>query len=256
MSKSKNGRGKGKRIIRQKALPTPVFARKVKIVMAKQVEKKTCTYNSNVTAFNQQINSTGDCLRLMPIITQGTAENQRIGNEIKLKSLNIRGVLTFTLGQTTAANTRIGVRVLILKAKRYMDWNASASDFGTNYTKLLEGSTTGFQGSLADFNTPINRDYFTVVSDKRFYMSQSTQQSGIATPGQPQVSQTTKFINMKIPYSRRNIQYDQDFNNGEPLNYPYMMVVGYSKLGGEVADGAGASYLTLQYNTTATYTDQ
>ena len=254
MSKSKNGRGR-RRVIKQTAKPTAIFARKVKIVMAKQVEKKTCTYNSNVTAYNQQLNAVGDCLRLMPLIAQGTAENQRIGNEIKLKSLNLRGVLTFTLAQTASANTRIGVRLLILKAKRYMDWNASASDFGTNYTKLLEGSVNGFTGSLADFNTPINKDYFTVVADKRFYMSQSIQAGG-ATPGQAQISETTKFINMRIPYSRRNIQYDQDFNSSEPLNYPYMMVLGYTKLGGDVADSGATTYLTLQYNTTATYTDQ
>jgi len=235
----------------------PSLVKTIKKIIAKDVETKTVVFNSNATAFNQQINSAGDCLRLMPAIANGTAENQKIGNVIKLQSLNIRGVLTFTLGQTTAPNTRIGVRMWILRPKKFNDWNAGSLDFGTSgYTKLLEGTNLGFQGLVSQFNAPVNHDYFSVVMDKRFYMSQSTQQSGIATPGQPNITNTTKFVNFVVPYSRnKKLIYDQDASVDEATNYPYFMVLGYCKLDGSAADAPGASYLTFQYCATAKYED-
>ncbi|ALE29607.1 coat protein [Lake Sarah-associated circular virus-10] len=228
------------------------FVKKVQKIIHKDVETKVVVFNSNATAFNQQINSTGDCLRLLPDIVNGTSENTKIGNIIQLQSLNIRGVLTFALSQTASQNVRIGVRMLILRAKRFNDWNQSATDFATNYTKLLEGSTSGFDGSVAAFNTPVNHDYFSVVADKRFYMSQSVI---LASGPTINTNETTKFINFSVPYSRRKLTYDQDFSGLAPTNYPYFMVLGYSKLDGSVADGTGTTYLTFQYTATAKFED-
>jgi len=252
-----NKNGKSKRSMRRRGKRNPKkisksFAKKVQSIIHKDQETKTVVFSSNTTSFNQQIDSTGDCLRLMPAIANGTAENQKIGNVIRLQSLNIRGVLTFTQAQATSANTRIGVRLMVLKAKRYGDWNAGAIDFATNYTKLLEGTTTGFQGLVSQFNTPPNHDYFSVVMDKRFYMSQSLQNvAGITYDN----INTTKFVNFNVPYSRRNVLYDQDFSATEPTNYPYFMVLGYTKLDGSAADLPATSYLTFQYTATAKYED-
>lgn len=228
------------------------YKKKSKYENKADVETKVKVYTSNVTAFNQQITTTGDCLRLMPQILTGTSQDARIGTEIKMSSIKLRGVLTFTLGQTTAANTRIGVRLLILKAKRFQDWNSAATDFGTNYTKLLEGSAAGFTGTVQDFNTPVNRDYFAVIADKRYYMNQSLNSASTNTL---EVYNTTKFVNMTIPYSRRTVVYDDQFSAGEAVNYPYFMVLGYCKLDGSSADLPITTYLTFQYTTTAYYND-
>lgn len=246
----KSMRGKC-RMRKQSSKPSKSFVKKVQRIIHKDTETKVVVYSSNATAFNQQINSTGDALRLMPQIANGTAENQKIGNVIRLQSLNIRGVLTFAY-QTSSPNTRIGVRLLVLKAKRFSDWNQAATDLATNYTRLLEGSTAGFTGLVSDFNTPINHDYFSVVKDKRFYISQSLQ--SVATTVNDTVN-TTKFINFNVPYSRRNVVYDQDFSATEPINYPYFMCLGYCKLDGSAADLPATTYLTLQYTATAKYED-
>jgi len=233
-----------------------MFAKKVQRVISKDTETKVVVFSSAPTAYNQPINATGDCLRLMPQIFNGTAENQKLGNVIRLQSLNVRGVLTFTQAQASASNTRIGVRLLILKAKRFSDWNAAAIDFNTNYTKLLEGSLTGFTGNVSDFNTPINHDYFSVVMDKRMYMSQSliSANAALANSTSDNIN-TTKFINFNVPYSRRNVKYDQDFSTGEPIDYPYFMCVGYCKLDGASPDAPGTTYLTMQYTATAKFED-
>jgi len=238
--------GKGKRMS---------FAKRVKAVMASDIETKRTVYSSTTTAFNQAIANIADGLRLMPAISNGTGNNQRIGNVIKLQGIKVRGVLTFTLGQTTAANTRIGVRVFVLRAKRFKNWQDTQNDLGTGYTRLLEGTLTGMDGSLAAFNTPTNPDYYSVVMDKRFYMSQSTQQAGIATPGQPQVSETTKFLNFTVPYSKRKIHYDENYSLTDPVDFPYVICVSYTKLGGEAPDAPAAAYLTFQYTATADFED-
>lgn len=246
---------KGKKVYKKRnykrAKITKSFAKKVQKIIHKDTETKCSVYTSNVTAFNQQMLTQADCLRLMPSISLGTSANQRIGNEIRLQSITIRGVITFALNMTAIANTRIGVRLLILKAKRFMDWNAAGADFGTSYSRLLEGVSTGFQGEVSQFNTPINKDYYTCVADKRFYLSQSQTAGGPTT----EVFNSTKFVNMKVPYSRRKLNYDDAYIPGESDNYPYFMVIGYSKLDGTAADLTSVSNLTFQYVATAKYED-
>lgn len=240
---------RAKRRVRRGTKVSKSFAKKVKKVLAKDTETKTVVFNSNVTAFNQQLNATGDCLRLLPDIANGTAEGQKIGNEIRLQSLNIRGVMSFTLGQTTPGNTRIGVRLLVFRAKKFNDWNQTASDFATSYTRLLEGTALGLQGELSQFNAPTNSDYFSVVVDKRFYMNLSV---GATTT---ESTKTVKFVNFNVPYARRKLTYDENANSVQPNNMPYCMALQYTKLGGEVADAPATTYLTFQYSATAKYED-
>ena len=235
------------------------FTKAVQKIIHKDVETKRTIFSSNVTAFNQSMTSNTDCLRLLPDIQQGAGaggSNGRIGNEIKVQSLRIRGVLTYALSQTVAAYTRIGVRMLILRTKAYQDWNTAATAFGNSsgtgsYTRLLENGNSGFLGSLMDFNTPINLDVFSVVADKRFYLSQSISGTGGHSSD---VSQTTKFINMKIPYtSGKKLRYDD--NSTQPQNFQYFMLLGHCKLDGTIYDSNLVSNLTFQYVSDLKYED-
>lgn len=250
-SKNKRSMRGKRRVVKRSAQPSKSFAKKVQRVISKNAETKTVVFSSTPTAFNSYINSSGDALRLLPDIANGTAENQKIGNVVRLQSLKLRGVLTFAY-QAGAPNSRIGVRVLILRIKKYNDWNQSAIDLGTNYTKLLEGSTAGITGTVADFNTPINNDYFTVVKDIKMYMSQSVQAVNTAVADN---MNTTKFLNISIPYCRKSLIYDQDNSAVQPSNFGMFMAVSYHKLDGSAVDLPATSYLTLQYTTTAKYED-
>lgn len=212
-------------------------------------ETKIAIYNSNVTAFNQQANSSGDCLRLIPQVSSGTGQGQRISNKLKMTSLHIRGVLTFTLGQTSNANIRIGVRMIILRAKRFIDWQQTQSDFASSYTRLLEGSVNGLNGDLSNYNSPCNRDYFTIVKDKRYTMSLS-----LGTSPQ-QVAQSVKSFRFKVPYSKKTLTYDENYSSTDPVDYPYVMILSYTKLDGSLPDTAATTYLTCQYTTALRYKD-
>lgn len=221
----------------------------IKKVIDSQTETKTATFYSNVTAFNQQVNSSGDCLRLIPQVPVGTGQGARVGNEIKAKRLHIRGVLTVTLGQTSVANLRLGVRMMIFRCKRFEDWQQTQTDFATSYTRLLEGSVNGLNGDLANWNAPPNRDYFSVVKDKRFVL---TMGQGATTN---EVFNAVRHYSFSIPYSKKTIKYDENYSSTDPVNYAYVMVLGYTKLDGSLPDLSATTYLTNQYVTTLTYED-
>lgn len=257
--KGRNYRRKAKKVARKGKRMS--FEKRVQKVISKNIETKTVVHQSNVTAYNAALNATGDCLRIIPPIANNFTGSALIGNEVRMQSLNIRGTLTFQLGQTTSNKTRIGVRLTILRAKRFDDWNAAATDFGTGgFARLLDVPPTILTGqnlgTLTQFNTPINKDYFSVVSDKRYYMSQSLQSVGTSVAS---TVYTTKFVNMKIPYSRRKVQFDQNFNNaGEAVNYPYFMLINWAMLDGSsdaTPPGSGDTSLTFQYVTTMKYED-
>lgn len=246
---AKRGRKLRKMFKKYVAKPSKSFVRKVKRIVDKQTETKVCVFQSNPTAFNQMISTSGDCLRLIPQVSPGTGQNQRIGAEIKAKSLHIRGVLTMTLGQTVAANTRFGVRMMILRAKRFADWQQTQADFATSYSRLLEGSVQGMNGDLANWNCPTNKEYFSVIKDKRFIF---TIGQGSTTN---EVFNAVKYYSFNIPYSKKILRYDNDYSTTDPVNYGYVMVLGYTKLDGSVPDLAATTYLTNQYTTTLKFED-
>lgn len=250
--RKKTGGGRRKKRQLRKTVPkmaNKVITNAVKRIVGKQTENKVATFYSNVTAFNQQVNSSGDCLRLIPQISNGTGQGTRIGNEIKAKRLHIRGVLTMTLGQTASANLRFGVRMMIFRCKRFSDWQQTQTDFASSYTRLLEGSVNGLNGDLSNWNAPPNRDYFSIVKDKRYVF---TMGQGATTN---EVFNAVKHYSFTIPYSKKTLKYDENYSTTDPVNYAYVMVLGYTKLDGSLPDLAATTYLTNQYVTTLTYED-
>lgn len=216
-------------------------------------EMKTQIYSPNTLTFNQYISATGDCLRLIPSISQSTIGSGRVGDSINLCSLNVRGVITLgSLDYATEANCRIGVRVMVLRAKRYADWNIASSNFATDSYKLLEGNTQ-FTGYLYDFTTPINRDFFSVIKDKRFYLSRSHSNSGTIDY---MLDKSYAAFNWNLKYHKRKLRYHDSTNGAtDPVNYPYFMCIAYTKLNGDSPALSGTTGINLQYTTTAKFTD-
>lgn len=232
---------------------SPNLKQAIKQELLKDAENKKVMYSSGNFTSNQSLKDTSDVLQLLPFVLNGTGEDQKIGNTITIKSLTLRGVMTFFLPQQTAANCRIGVKLWIVRTKRYDDWLSARTSFASDYTNLLEGSNLGFTGTLTNFNTPINTDYFSVVYSKTYYMSQSLQAT---TTLSAQNNFTTKFINVKVPYcTGRKLHYDQNFDNDQPTDFPYYMLVSYVKLDGSAADLDGTQYLTFNYTTKLNYMD-
>lgn len=239
-----------KRLVRSKRLKKAIRA----VARSTQELKKNIYVTIN-DQFNQYLSTTGDCLRLLPQIYNGTPDGYRVGTRIHLGSIHVRGVMTFLLPIVGIRYARVGVRLLVLRKKGQKDWAQAANSFPSDYVRLLEapqGSSGAFQGTLADFNKPVNTDFFSVKKDLRFFMSKSD------NPGSPLQTQDTitctKFVNFKLK-GPKQLCYDDSYSLADPVNFPYFMLLSYVFLDGTAPDNTTSTLLTFQYTSKVTYRD-
>ena len=195
------------------------------------------------------VNGAGNFFKLMPEVTQsttgstGTAYNERIGNEINLKELDIRGYLSYAGAIANTVNeSKLAVRVMILRAIDVNDQDLLFDNMPTG--SLLRfgnqtggtGGPTGFTGFPLDSVRDINTDQFQVNYDKVHYLN-----APLVTVGTSAVTYSTgypsglKMIEHKIRFGSKGLKlkYGSRFDR-EPQNFPYFMVIGYTSMG----DGA------------------
>ena len=103
---------------------TKLFKKKVQKVINANMEDK-CAYLSVVNInYNSGINSTGDLNNLMPNVSNNVNDNGRIGDQVKMHSLNVRGHILSSLVYTSYSQCRIGVRMMIVSPKHYTAYSA------------------------------------------------------------------------------------------------------------------------------------
>ncbi len=244
------------------------FAKKVREVVrdeiATETENKIAVVGLTDTLVNTPAIPNGDVasstnfIKLMPLISQGTAQyNNRIGNEIRLKSLDIKMLLNVALADASTdalENAGIGVRVMILRQKDQNSQLGIISDFQGN--KLVENGgilTAGpsqFVGDTWNLVQKINREQFSVRYDKVFYMDTPYRHNdtGVQFPTKTKVmSHTLRFgkAGLKLTFG--------DGASSNPTNFPYIMVVGYASTTGQ--DAPSNNLVRYSYTSNANYTD-
>lgn len=187
--------------------------------------------------------------------------NMRIGDEIMLKEIDIKGFVSFNdLTINQQVNTRTGVRVMILRQR---DENTDVGFVANSHAdKLLEsgvGSIPGpasFTGKPLNLIQSINREAYAVRYDKTFHLTQSLQIAGTTNVnrGTAGTDKTLGFFQHKLTFGKGGLKLKYtDGNSDTPNNFPYVLVVGYANLvDGSVANN-GAINVTM--NSVATYTD-
>lgn len=122
-------------------------------------------------------------LNLTPIMSQGVAEGQRVGNSITIKKATLDLVVNLiNYNSVTNANANLFVRCVILKAK-----TVNTQGFGnTNYATIFQYNNTdlGEQGNILDTLLRVNRDEFTPFWDKLYQLNYSSAISGSSNGGQ------------------------------------------------------------------------
>lgn len=256
---------------------TKRFEKSVKAIvrdeLKEEVEEKKAlisydnnTLNANIPSGNVQ--ASFNYMRLLGPIDQISYSqtagdqgqyNMRIGDEIRLKDLDIKGFVSMndlTLAQQQ--NCRIGVRVMILKQR---DENTDAGFVSNSHANfLLENGDLATPGPGAFTGRPlnaiqaINRDLYAVRYDKTFYLSQSLISSGTATQNQGPTDKTLRFFSHKMKFGERGLKLKfTEGNSDTPNNFPYVMVVGYTNLVDNSQATNGQVNITM--NSVATYTD-
>lgn len=210
--------------------PSAAFAKKVRAVLHKNVETKEAYANINNVNFNSGINSAGDCQWLMPAISQGTADNARIGDQIRGQTLTIKGAITSSLSYTSGAASRIAVRMMVVTPKSYPQYDIAQAQSGTWMNTLLKkgGTTSAFVGNLQDLWAPINRDAITVYMDKVFYLNSPYVATSV---GGLSVANSVKFFSKTFKLRNKLIKYDSSIGSGVMLtSYAPILLLGYAHL--------------------------
>jgi len=236
------------------------FEKKVLAVIHKQTEDKEAylaNSDSALVSFNSGINSVGDCLQLVPNITNGTGINARIGEKINLKSHTVKGY--FRIVPNTAALgykfTNVGVRMMIVSFKSLINYDAITAD--TTLTAKLAGllqkggTTVGFTGLVSDVMAPINRDIFTVHHDKFYNIKQDYNLSAVGAS----TMDTLRMFKISLKVKNKVLKYADDISSGLlPTNYAPVMLIGYTFMDGSLGDTA-ATNLQLFYESIVKYED-
>ncbi len=238
-----------------------------------ELKKSVIAYDNNTLNANipsGDVTSSMNYMRLLGPITQVSygqvstdqgGYNMRIGDEITLKHVDIKGFVSFNdLTINQQVNTRVGVRVMILKQK---DENSDVG-FVTNShaDKMLEQGLTATPGPSAFTGKPlnaiqsINRELYTVRYDKTFYLSQPLQ----FTTGTDvrrnagNTEHTLRFFQHKLKFGKKGLKLKfTDGNSEHANNFPYVMVIGYSNLVDNSAAQNGS--INVSMSSTASYTD-
>ena len=197
---------------------------------------------------------------LFPLITQGDGKfNQRIGNEIRLKHLDLEMLLAYVTQAegNNYVDQAIGIRVMILRQKDDNDYQAFRTDAQTDKLLQTSGVTPGpsnFSGTTINLLQQINRDQFSVRYDKVHYMERARifNSSG----SQLQFNKPTRptFIKKRLTFGKRGLKLTfGDSASSSPTNFPYLLVIGVaSSVDSNIPSNNLVEY---SYSARAVYTD-
>lgn len=233
------------------------FTKKVQAVIHKNLESKQAFHTLATTSYNSTINSVGDATRCVPSISNGTADYQRIGDQIKAQSLVIKGAIVYnpsTGSYGTFSNARLGVRLMIVQPRKF----SNLDDVQTNATSWMAyllkkgGTTTAFNGDLADLWAPINTDGIIKYYDKTFYLDAPYQASGV---GSVQMLNSTRLFKIKLNCRNKILRYDSSVSSGlQPTNYAPVVILGYAHMDGTGGDTLSTA-IQMTYDTIFNYED-
>lgn len=220
--------------------------RRVRARRAMRPECKQVCIVQNLTQFNSGINDAGDNRQIIPSMSKGTNAYNRIGDECVALKLLIRGHMIMNATYQDTNSARIGVRMMIVQPKRYLNQSDVSSGTGWQAALLKRGSGTfGFTGLIADLYCPINRDAVTVYYDRVYYLSmpvvQRTTTTGTtlvntATETAVEMFRTTKMFKIALKLRNKRLKYDDLLGGSYPENWGPVMINGYAHLNGSSAD--------------------
>lgn len=146
--------------------------------------------NVNVAVANTPVG-----VNLVPRISQGTAVNQRIGNEIKCSSVYIRGsinVLPYN-ATTNPVSAPIAVKIWICRYKSVNTQSLLQTNIDTAFFENNAGSTS-FSGNLTDMVLYPNLDAWEVLQSKQFKVGVGSNTTTTFPVGNVQAFDNSSFM--------------------------------------------------------------
>lgn len=196
---------KRRRIYRKKPM-----AKRRGLVTKKEVKSMIHRQISNKYIDNYQVSNTLKSVstsffqlpyiyNMMPAISPGTGEGQRIGEYVTPRYHSLRGQVIMLPNTGTSAFNPIAVRMFVgYKKTKAMPINTNPytyDDF-TDVFLLGHGSTTQFQANMLDYNLPINKDKWVVYEERKFVLgSNAGGYSGLSVAN---VQNVFKYVSFNV----------------------------------------------------------
>lgn len=249
------------------------FTSKVKAVVREELQEELENKVAVIGADNETVDTAnipfGDVttsanyIQLLPDIDQGLGQyNERVGNEIRMRHLDIKMLLQYVNGiQETVGGQEdqsLGVRVMILKQKdsnNYMDFlaDSKADSLLENGTIVAPGPAS-YSGNTFNLFQKINREQFSVRYDKTFYIDRPAIISGTDSFTQYQRLSRPQVLSHRLTFGKRGLKLTYgEGSDTKPTNFPYVMVIGYSGTFGSTAPSD--RLINYSYTANASYTD-
>jgi len=241
------------------------FVKAVKSVISSQSENKMAYYSqaTSLTMFNSGINSSGDMLQVIPNIARGTADHERVGDQISAKWCSIKGYLKLNINDVTDSTTlpSVFVRMFLVTPKYRLNYGDAVTSTSPLSGLLKKGGTTsGFTGLISDMYAPVNTDLFTLHSERKFYMSQNYIGTPVGTiqnsnPVSSDIKNTVKFFSLNWKCRNKSLKYDANVGSSiQPVNASPILLIGYCYLDGSTADTVSTN-LGVNYTVNFSYED-
>jgi hypothetical protein len=207
------------------------------------------------------VGSSSNFAPLFPLIEHGGGKyNKRIGNEIRLKHIDLEMLLSYISSVSDTGgytDTSVGVRVMILRQKDDNDYQAFKDDAQTDKLLQTSGVTAGpsnFSGSTINLLQQINRDQFSVRYDKVHYLDRARRFNDDGTQLQFNRPPRPTFIKKRLTFGKRGLKltFGNDASTS-PTNFPYLLVVGVASTIDSTAPSN--NLIEYSYSARAVYTD-
>lgn len=221
-----------------------------KSVVSKQAEDKFV--GAHLTAsYNDTISSPADCFPVIPQITVGPNDFQRIGDRVKGKYLYVKGMVQYGVGN--AQYPPKTVRCLILSQKNLK--TGSQVSTSVDVAHLLKdnigtGTARGYTGTLFDNLAPINKDLFRVHMDRKFRFKLRSDAT-VATSATTEGTNPTRYFSCRIKLP--TLTFD-DGNANWPNNFAPFFCMGAVADDGSGPTVVGTPWL-VQVQSIAYYED-
>jgi len=186
---------------------------------------------------------------LLPALSQGVTANQRIGNEVKVKSAIVRGSLNLLLYNAITNPNPVPAYVMVWIVRSKLKNQLFSSSNAPNDFFDIGNSAVGPQGNLLDTMFPINKQSWICYYKRKFKIGAGVTTGGNIS-GNPDNSSFCQSFYINYTKHLKKLKYDDSTTGGQtiPVNTNINIVFQCVSCDGQ----ASSAFVMSEYHMTNT----
>lgn len=180
------------------------LSRAIQRHLDKRVETKQLTVTKD-EYFNSGITSVNEFYPLIPPISQGVGDSQRLGQKVRLKYLKIKGVVSYELSVNATNNFPVYVDMFILQDKIQRSQNNPPN----SYQILTNGSSAvTYNGDQMVAQYPVDTENWRLIKRKRIKLALNYAPGASSSTLTDPIAPIFRTFSIKIPVYNKIIDYE------------------------------------------------